>query len=116
MISHSDKETSLHNEDTYNTNNKNENENEHCGYLKDQEQYEHWARTLTFPSYVIQEYKKKYPTTFAELRIDGLNKQQIARYIYHKCETIDIYEKYFTKDYQVVSQNGMNFVNYLSRR
>jgi len=107
MMSHTDKVTSLHN-----TNNK--NENEPSGSQKDQDQYEHWARTLTFPSYVIQEYKKKYPTTFAELRIDGLNKQQIARYIYHNCETTDIYEKYFTKDDQFITQNGMSFVNYLS--
>jgi len=113
MTTHSDKDTRQYNEavsNIPNTNDKNENEDRNTK----KNQYELWSRTLTFPPYVIQEYKKIYPTTFAELRIDGLNKQQIAKYIYHNCETNDIYEKYFTKDNQFISQNGMSFVNYLS--
>ena len=82
-----------------------------------QDQYEYWARTLSFPSYVIDEYKKKYPTTYMELRIDGLNKQQAARYIYHNCDSIGDNDKIFdiaiTEDGPVYN-SGFGFIRYLS--
>lgn len=78
------------------------------------ELFEHWAETLTFPSPVIQSYKNKYPTTYAELRLDGLNKQQTARYIYRNCELYN--GKIFDiNDYDGHSFNsGFGFIRYLS--
>jgi hypothetical protein len=51
------------------------------------EQFDYWDKTLSFPMYIIQTYKYKYPITFEELKLDGLNKQYIARYIYRNYES-----------------------------
>lgn len=50
------------------------------------EQFDYWDKTLSFPIYIIESYKYKYPITFEELKLDGLNKQHIARYIYRNYE------------------------------
>ena len=113
MMNHSDKETSLRTEDVANTsdNNKVKSENSESG----KDQYEYWAQTLSFPSYVIDSYKNKYPTTYAELRLDGLSKQQAARYIYRNCELYD--GKMFDMNDTFngpVYRSGFGFVRYLS--
>lgn len=51
------------------------------------EQFDYWDKTLSFPMYIIEAYKYKYPITFEELKLDGLNKQYIARYIYRNYES-----------------------------
>lgn len=78
------------------------------------EQFEHWAETLTFPSPVIQSYKNKYPTTYAELRLDGLNKQQTARYIYRNCELYSGKIFDINDNDGVAFNGGFGFIRYLS--
>lgn len=114
MMSHSDKESNmnLNAEDISNipsTSEKNKKDS------SETDQYEYWDRTLSFPSYVIDAYKNKYPTTYAELRLDGLNKQQAARYIYRN------YELYSGKIFDIndnydgpVHGSGFGFIRYLS--
>lgn len=51
------------------------------------EQFDYWDKTLSFPMYIIESYKYKYPITFEELKLDGINKQHIARYIYRNYES-----------------------------
>ena len=112
MMNHTDKETNLNLnvEDISNTSDK----NKELIYKSSADQFEHWERTLSFPSYVIDTYKNKYPTTYAELRLDGLNKQQIARYIYRNCELCN--DKMFDMNDNDVYRrgSGFGFVRYLS--
>lgn len=116
-MNHSNKETIAHTEAVANT-------RDNSGVKMDkssiQEQYEYWAQTLSFPSYVIDEYKKKYPTTYIELRLDGLNKQQAARYIYHNCEPSgggEGIDKMFDVDFddsRPIYKSGFGFIRGLS--
>jgi hypothetical protein len=118
MMNHSDKESTLIAEDISNipsTNDKNKKDTLGLGLDVGKSQYEHWDRTLSFPSYVIDSYKNKYPTTYAELRLDGLSKQHAARYIYRNCELyngkiFDINDYYDGPGYS----SGFGFIRYLS--
>lgn len=117
MMSHSDKETNMYVQDASNIPNKNDKNMTYPNnkYQTDAEQYEHWDQTLSFPSYVIDGYKNKYPTTYAELRLDGLSKQQSARYIYRNYELCS--DKMFdmNDDYDgPIRKSGFGFIRYLS--
>lgn len=110
MMSRSNKDASLPAEDVSNT-----SDNNKVKLESEKDQYEYWAQTLSFPSYVIDAYKNKYPTTYAELKLDGLNKQQAARYIYHNCE-IDNGKMFDMNDNfdRPVYKSGFGVVRYLS--
>lgn len=117
MMSHSDKESNmnLNAEDISNIPSTSEKNKQDSIEKSQADQYEYWDRTLTFPSYVIDAYKNKYPTTYAELRLDGLNKQQAARYIYRN------YELYSGKIFDMndnydgpVYRSGFGFIRGLS--
>lgn len=113
-MNHTDKETKMFDQGASNIPSKNDKNTVDCEKIQ-KDQYEHWAQTMTFPSYVINDYKNKYPTTYAELRLDGLSKQQTARYIYHNCE-IDNGRMFDmnNNDNGLFTRSGVRFVRYLS--
>lgn len=114
-MNHSDKETIQCAEDVSNAGDNNGVKLEKSSTLE--EQYEYWARTLSFPSYVIDEYKNNYPTTYMELRLDSLNKQQAARYIYHNCDPSGgCIDKMFDVDFDDsrIYNSGFGFIRGLS--
>jgi len=93
MLNHNDKHNNLYDQlDMYTehvSSNRDKN-NKNMAYNfgnPTKEQFDYWDKTLSFPMYIIQTYKYKYPITFEELKLDGLNKQHIARYIYRNYES-----------------------------
>lgn len=125
MLSQNDKHNNLYDQlDMYTENvSSNRNKNDiNMAYNfgnPTKEQFDYWDKTLSFPMYIIQTYKYKYPITFEELKLDGLNKQYIARYIYRNYESENgikngkIYD--MDDNVSVIFGKGMmNQVGYLS--
>ena len=125
MLSQNDKHNNLYDQlDMYTENvSSNRNKNDiNMAYNfgnPTKEQFDYWDKTLSFPMYIIQAYKYKYPITFEELKLDGLNKQCIARYIYRNYESengIKTGKMYDIDDNESVifGKGMMNQVGYLS--
>lgn len=77
----------MYTENVYSHRNKNDINKAYNFGNPSKQQFDYWDKTLSFPMYIIQTYKYKYPITFEELKLDGLNKQYIARYIYRNYES-----------------------------